>query len=104
MKYRSLLGFLVVVTALVFAGEFGLVSQWQETTSLRAELARLQQGAGELERLRAENRRLQAGQVSAAELAALPADHAELERLRTAVQQLKAKSQSAVDASARRVP
>jgi len=58
-----------------------LALQRQETIALRRELAVACASTVDLERLRAENRRLREGQVPAAELATLRADHAALPRL-----------------------
>ena len=89
MKHRLSLGFIVVVAALAVAGGAGLASQWQQTMALRSELELARLEVGELERLRAENKRLRDQQVSAAELEALRADHAALPRLRTEIEALK---------------
>jgi Tfp pilus assembly protein PilO len=89
-----------VFVALAVAGSTVLAWQWRIGLELQSEVDRLHAQNTRIEPLRAENRRLQSGQVSAADLAALRADHAELERLLAAVQQLKAKTKAAFDASA----
>jgi hypothetical protein len=89
MKQQSYLGFCVVVAGLVIVGGVGLVSQWQKTMALRVELELARVEAGELARLRAENRRLREKQIPAAELEALRADHAALPRLRAEIEALK---------------
>ena len=89
-----------VFVALAVAGSTVLVWQWRAEIELQNEIDRLRAQNTRIEPLRAENKRLQAGQVSAAELAALRADHAELVQLRAALQQLEAKTQSAFDAAA----
>lgn len=78
MKTRWSAGFFVVVTALVVAGGAGLASQWSQTMALRSELELARIEAGELEQLRAENKRLRDRQIPAAELELLRADHAAL--------------------------
>ena len=89
-----------VFVALAVAGSTVLVWQWRAEIELQNEIDRLRAQNTRIAPLRAENKRLQAGQVSAAELAALRADHAELVQLRAALQQLEAKTQSAFDAAA----
>lgn len=89
-----------VFGALAVAGSTVLAWQWRIGLELQGEVDRLRAQNTRIEPLRAENKRLQAGQVSVAELAALRADHAELVQLRAALQQLKAKTQSAFDAAA----
>ena len=88
MKPRFPTGFLVVVTVLIAAAGIVLTMQWQETMALRGELASVRADAGAIDRLRAENERLKAQQISAAELAQLRADHAALPRLRAEVEAL----------------
>ena len=78
----------LVVIALVVAGGVAVTSQWRQTISLRGEVRLLQLEAGELERLRAENKRLRGQQISAAELESLRADHAALPRLRAEIEAL----------------
>ena len=82
MKPRSSLGFLVIMIALVVAGGAGLAAQWRQTMSLRSKLGLARMEAGELGRLRAENKRLREQQISAAELERLRAEHTALPRLR----------------------
>lgn len=89
MKHRASLGFFVVTAVVVVAGGAGLASQWSQTMSLRSELELARVEAGELERLRAENKRLRDRQISAAELELLRADHAALPRLRAEIEALK---------------
>ena len=74
----------VVVAAMVLLGE-----QWWQGVQLRAERNLLRSGSAEQARLRAENLRLRARQLSPAELDALRADHAALERLRAELEALK---------------
>ena len=85
---------------LAVTGSTVLARQWRTGIELQSEVDRLRAQNTRIEPLRAENRRLQAGQVSVAELAALRADHAELVQLRAALQQLKAKTQAGFDAAA----
>jgi hypothetical protein len=89
-----------VFGALAVAGSTVLAWQWRIGLELQGEVDRLRAQNTRIEPLRAENKRLHAGQVSVAELAALRADHAELVQLRAALQQLEAKTQSAFDAAA----
>jgi hypothetical protein len=89
-----------VFVVLAVAGGTVLAWQWRTGLELQSEVDRLRAQNTRIEPLRAENRRLQAGQVSVAELAALRADHAELVQLRAALQQLKAKTQAGFDAAA----
>jgi len=77
-----------VLTVLIIAGGASLVSQWRQTIALRGELEVARQEAGDLERLRVENKRLRDRQISAAELEALRADHAALPRLRAEIEAL----------------
>ena len=72
---------LAVLAVLVAAVGVVLALQRQETIALRRELTLVRTSTADLERLRAENRRLRENQVSAAELATLRADHAALPRL-----------------------
>jgi hypothetical protein len=69
--------------------------QRQETIALRRELALAHASTVDLERLRAENRRLREGQVPAAELATLRADHAALPRLSSELDALTQKQPTA---------
>jgi hypothetical protein len=72
-----------------------LALQRQDTIALRRELALARASTADLERLRAENRRLREGQVSAAELATLRADHAALPRLWSELETLTKKQPTA---------
>ena len=89
MNQRSSLGFLFVTAVVVVAGGAGLASQWSQTMSLRTDLELARVEADELERLRAENKRLRDRQISAAELELLRADHAAMPRLRAEIESLK---------------
>ena len=89
MKRRSNLGFIVLAILLAVAEMAGLEWQWQETLLLRADLAQARLEAAEFERLREENNRLRAQQISTAELKRLRADHAALPRLQAEIETLK---------------
>jgi hypothetical protein len=88
MKPRIPLGFLVAVLALVVASSAALWSHWLQTMSLRTELESARSEVVQLERLRAENKRLRDQQISSAQLEALRADHAALPQLRAQVEAL----------------
>jgi hypothetical protein len=88
MKPRSSFGFVVVVAAIVIAGGVGLAFQWLQTMTLRSELEAARAEVAELARLRVENVRLRAQQISPAQLEALRADHAALPQLRAQVEAL----------------
>jgi len=81
MNPRRSFKLLIVLAALLATVGVALGLQRQETLALRRELAVARASTVDLERLRAENRRLREGQVPAAELATLRADHAALPRL-----------------------
>jgi hypothetical protein len=81
-------GFVMVALIIAVAGTAAVLSQLEEATMLRNELAVARPGAGEIERLAAENQRLKQLQISPAELAALRADHAALPRLRAELEAL----------------
>jgi len=70
-----------MLIALVASIGAALAWQRRETIALRRELAQVHASTADLDRLRAENRRLRENPVSAAELATLRADHAALPRL-----------------------
>lgn len=74
--------FVGVLLVLALLGTAWAVWQRHERAILRAKLEHARLEAGEWERLRAENERLRARQISAAELERLRADHAALPRLR----------------------
>jgi hypothetical protein len=88
MKLRSSFGFVVVMAAFVVAGGAALCSQRLQTMSLRTELESARAEASQLERLRAENKRLREQQIPTAQLEALRADHAALPQLRAQVEAL----------------
>jgi hypothetical protein len=88
MKYRSSLGFFVVIAVLVVVGGAGVWTQWLRTMSLRTELETARAEADQLERLRMENARLRRQQIPPAQLEALRADHAALPQLRAQVEAL----------------
>jgi hypothetical protein len=77
----------MLLLAVALGGAWWL--QWQAAAELRAELALLRNENNELARLRAENRRLRAAQVSEAELSALRSDHAAVARLRAEIEKLR---------------
>lgn len=77
-----------MTAVVVVAGGAGLAWQWSQTMSLRSELELARVEADQLERLRAENKRLRDRQISAAELELLRADHAALPRLRAEIESL----------------
>ena len=81
MNRRRSFRLLITLAALVPAVGVVLALQRRETIALRHELALVRASTVDLERLRAENRRLRETQISAAELATLRADHAALSRL-----------------------
>jgi len=78
---------LAIVLAVVCAGV--LLAQWSGNQKLRSEAAALGEGTRELEKLREENRRLMALQVSMPELERLRADHAALPRLRAEIEAVR---------------
>lgn len=80
-----------MVTALVAAGAGAWAWHWRETAGLRTELEVIRTSAAELARMRAENQRLRAQQVSAEELARLRSDHEALPRLRAEVESVRAR-------------
>jgi uncharacterized protein HemX len=89
MKPRRTWSIVAVAILIALAAGIGLARAWSETQALRAEVELARTEAGELSRLRSENRRLREKQIPAAELSALRADHAALERLRGELQSLK---------------
>ena len=89
MKPRSSFVFFLVFAALIIAGGTALAMQWREAMELRVALERAKIDAGELARLRDENRRLHAQQISPAELERLRSDHAALPRLRAELEALQ---------------
>lgn len=88
MKTRSSLGFFVVVSLVAGAGGAAWWSRFQQTLALRNELTVQRLSAEDLARLKVDNQRLKARQVSAAELEALRADHAAVVRLRAEIESL----------------
>ncbi|MCX6954246.1 MAG: hypothetical protein NTV51_19010, partial [Verrucomicrobia bacterium] len=68
--------------------------QGQTTEALRAEIALLREEQGELARLRGDNQRLAARQVSTEELARLRGDHAAVARMRAEIEKLRAEMQA----------
>ncbi len=87
MSIRALtwgtLGFAVAVGVVVLA------LQRQETVALRDELSLWRGSGGDLEKLRTENERLRARQISPEELAALRVDRSALEEKRRQIEVLK---------------
>lgn len=94
MRPRSFRTFLIAVFLAAVAGVS--VSFWrrQETLRLRQELELAKMISAELARLRLENLRLKAQQVSSAELAALRADHEAVVKLRKEVEVLQRSTES----------
>jgi hypothetical protein len=95
MNRRRSFKLVIMLAALVAAVGVVLALQRQETIALRRELALAHASTVDLERLRAENRRLREGQVPAAELATLRADHAALPRLSSELDALTQKQPTA---------
>ena len=91
MNRRRSFRLLITLAALVPAVGVVLALQRQDTIALRRELAVACASTADLERLRAENRRLRETQISAAELATLRADHAALPRLWSELETLTTK-------------
>lgn len=89
MKRGKHLGFIIVTAMLVAVGGWPLISQWQQRMVLQAELASARVEGDELQRLRAENRRLRERQIPDTELERLRADHAALPRLRAEFEAMK---------------
>jgi len=89
MQQRRSFGFLIGLAALVIGGGAVLAMRWQETMLLRSALELARMETADLQRLRADNRRLREKQIPAGELEALRADHAALPRLRAELEALK---------------
>ena len=85
----------VLLLALALVTGASLWLQRQAAAQLRDEIAQLREDSRELAKLRAENQRLVAAQVSAVELARLRADHAAVLRLRTELETLKTSTPAA---------
>jgi uncharacterized protein HemX len=95
VKPRSSVGFFLLLAALLIGGSAALAWQRRQAVELRAELQRAQTDADELARLREENRRRRAQQISAEELERLRSDHAALPRLRAELEALQSASATA---------
>ena len=89
MKPRSSFVSFLVFAALIIAGGTALATQWRESMELRVTLGRAKIDADEVARLRDENGRLRALQISPAELERLRSDHAALPRLRAELEALQ---------------
>jgi len=83
---RSSFGFFVAMIAIVIASGAAIWSQRLQSMALRTELESVQAEASQLERLRAENKRLRGQQIPTAQLEALRADHVALPQLRAQVE------------------
>ena len=81
MNHRRSFKLLITLATLVAVIGVALALQRRETSALRRGLAQIRASTADLERLRAENRRLRDNQISAAELATLRANHAAVQRL-----------------------
>jgi hypothetical protein len=91
MKYRSVFGFVLALTAILIGGGTLLALQRAEMSALRNRLEVARSEAAERARLQEENRRLRERQISASELETLRSDHAALPRLRAELQALTKK-------------
>lgn len=89
MKPRVSPIFVMVMTGVALATGAGFAAQWRQSVALRAELDGLRFETDGWTRLRTENQRLRAAQISTVELEALRADHAALPRLRAELEALK---------------
>jgi hypothetical protein len=90
----------ISAVALVFAivAGTGFWLQHETSAALRGEIALLRDEQKTLARLRAENERLSAAQVTDAELARLRADRAALMRLRDEIERMKARAEQTASA------
>lgn len=89
MKPRTSPVFLLVLTVLTIAGATALTTQWRQSMQHRLALEHAKLDAAEVTRLREENRRLRAQQISPAELERLRSDHAALPRLRAELEAVR---------------
>jgi hypothetical protein len=87
---KTILGW-IVLGLLTLAIGAGLVRQRWQATWMRLEIEPLRELAHDLERLRAENARLNQARLSAAEVAGLRAEQAEWQRLRAERETLQAR-------------
>ena len=86
---RALRGLWFVLVGLAFVAGGALLLQWQAAQALRSELALVRLENREIERLRAEQERLKAAQITPAELERLQADRSALVRLRGEIETLQ---------------